>query len=81
MPVARAAAAPVLAWKPDQRHHLFKELLLSLNKEAPVASFERHRWEPSPEGLSRRDRQSCEYEAYLPDRLGTDVQVGRRCRC
>ncbi len=36
----------------------------------------RRRWQPSfPSGLSRRDRQGCEYRAYLPDPL-----VGRRFR-
>jgi Fic family protein len=30
----------------------------------------RRRWQASPDGgLSRRDRQGCEYEAYLPDPL------------
>jgi Fic family protein len=36
----------------------------------------RRRWPFSPEaGLSRRDRQGCEYEAYVPDPL-----IGRRFR-
>jgi Fic family protein len=27
------------------------------------------RWEPRSEGLTRRDRQACSYDAYLPDHL------------
>lgn len=29
----------------------------------------RRRWQSSLDGLSRRDRQGCEYEAYIPDLL------------
>lgn len=29
----------------------------------------RRRWQSSLDGLSRRDRQGCEYEAYIPDPL------------
>ena len=34
----------------------------------------RKRWQSSLDGLSRRDRQGCEYEAYIPDLLA-DRQV------
>ncbi|MDZ4178326.1 MAG: Fic family protein [Coriobacteriia bacterium] len=34
-----------------------------------MAEFERRVWEPSPDGLTRRDRRPCEYYTYLPDRL------------
>jgi hypothetical protein len=30
----------------------------------------RQRWTASFEGMSRRDRRGCEYDAYLPDPLG-----------
>ena len=32
-----------------------------------MAEYLRRRWEPRFEGLTRRDRQGCEYDAYLPD--------------
>jgi len=34
-----------------------------------VATLIRHRWTSSFEGMSRRDRQGCEYDAYLADPL------------
>jgi Fic family protein len=34
-----------------------------------VATLIRGRWTSSFEGMSRRDRQSCDYDAYLPDPL------------
>jgi Fic family protein len=34
-----------------------------------VAKLVRQRWTSSFEGMSRRDRQGCEYDAYLPDTL------------
>jgi Fic family protein len=34
-----------------------------------VATLIRGRWTSSFEGMSRRDRQGCEYDAYLPDPL------------
>jgi Fic family protein len=41
-----------------------------LNKEAEVSKVLRRRWQSSlGADLSRRDRQGCEYEAYVPDRL------------
>lgn len=33
-----------------------------------MADWAKLRWDPG-EGLTRRDRQGCEYEAYLPDKL------------
>lgn len=41
-----------------------------------MASLVRHRWTSSFEGMSRRDRQGCDYEAYLPDPLaGWDLAL------
>lgn len=37
-----------------------------------MARFEQRRWEADPAGLTRRDRQPCLYEVYLPD-----ILVGR----
>ena len=34
-----------------------------------MAELIRNRWTPSFEGMSRRDRQGCDYDAYLPDPL------------
>ena len=34
-----------------------------------MATLIRSRWTPSFEGMSRRDRQGCNYDAYLPDPL------------
>jgi len=34
-----------------------------------MAELLRRRWEPRFEGLTRRDRQGCNYDAYLPDPL------------
>jgi Fic family protein len=34
-----------------------------------MAQYIRRRWEPRFEGVSRRDREGCSYDAYLPDRL------------
>jgi Fic family protein len=34
-----------------------------------VATLVRSRWTSSFEGISRRDRQGCDYDAYLPDPL------------
>lgn len=36
-----------------------------------MSKVERRRWQSSLDGgLSRKDRQGCEYEAYVPDPLG-----------
>ena len=32
-----------------------------------MATLIRHRWTSTFEGMSRRDRQGCDYDAYLPD--------------
>ena len=34
-----------------------------------MAEYVRKRWEPRFEGVTRRDRQGCSYDAYLPDSL------------
>jgi Fic family protein len=34
-----------------------------------MAEYVRKRWEPRFEGMTRRDRQGCSYDAYLPDSL------------
>jgi len=34
-----------------------------------MAEYVRQRWEPRFDGLSRRDREGCNYDAYLPDNL------------
>ncbi len=34
-----------------------------------MAEYLRKRWEPRFQGLTRRDRQGCNYDAYLPDPL------------
>ena len=34
-----------------------------------MAEYLQRRWEPRFEGLTRRDRQGCSYDAYLPDPL------------
>lgn len=34
-----------------------------------MAEYARRRWEPRFEGMTRRDRQGCSYDAYLPDPL------------
>ncbi|NIA26114.1 MAG: Fic family protein [Gammaproteobacteria bacterium] len=34
-----------------------------------MAEYVRRRWEPRFEGMTRRDRQGCSYDAYLPDLL------------
>ena len=34
-----------------------------------MAEYVRKRWEPRFEGMTRRDRQGCSYDAYLPDPL------------
>lgn len=34
-----------------------------------VARFEVRRWQADPAGLTRRDRQPCDYRVYVPDRL------------
>ena len=34
-----------------------------------MAKLVRQRWKPSFDGMSRRDREGCTYEAYLPDPL------------
>src|SRR3990172_8162326 len=36
-----------------------------------MAELVRRRWEPRFQGLSRRDRQGCNYDAYLPDPLAS----------
>ncbi|MEX1005953.1 MAG: Fic family protein [Acidimicrobiia bacterium] len=35
-----------------------------------MAELLRKRWEPHFQGLTRRDRQGCNYDVYLPDPLG-----------
>jgi Fic family protein len=41
-----------------------------------VATLIRHRWTSSFEGMSRRDRQGCDYDAYLPDPIaGWDLAL------
>src|SRR4051812_36389532 len=41
-----------------------------------VATLIRSRWTSSFEGMSRRDRRGCEYDAYLPDPLaGWDLAL------
>ena len=41
-----------------------------------MATLIRQRWTSSFEGMSRRDRQGCEYDAYLPDLLaGWDLAL------
>lgn len=34
-----------------------------------MAALLRRHWEPQYQGMSRRDRQGCDYDAYLPDSL------------
>ena len=34
-----------------------------------MATLKRRRWTGDFSGLTRRDRQPCEYDVYLPDRL------------
>ena len=34
-----------------------------------MATLERRRWTGDFSGLTRRDRQPCEYDVYLPDSL------------
>ena len=34
-----------------------------------MAEYVRKRWEPRFEGMTRRDRQGCSYDTYLPDSL------------
>ena len=34
-----------------------------------MAELLRKRWEPRSQGMTRRDRQGCDYDAYLPDPL------------
>ncbi|MCH7667940.1 MAG: Fic family protein [Acidobacteria bacterium] len=34
-----------------------------------MAEYQRRRWEPRFEGMTRRDRRGCSYDAYLPDPL------------
>ena len=34
-----------------------------------MAEYLRKRWEPRFEGMTRRDRRGCDYDAYLPDPL------------
>ena len=34
-----------------------------------MATLERRRWTGDFSGLTRRDRQPCDYDVYLPDRL------------
>lgn len=34
-----------------------------------MAELLRRRWTPQFEGLTRRDRQGCSYDSYLPDPL------------
>ncbi|MCA1704215.1 MAG: Fic family protein, partial [Actinobacteria bacterium] len=34
-----------------------------------MSKLVRRRWQSFRDGLSRRDRQGCEYEAYIPDPL------------
>ena len=36
-----------------------------------MAELLRRRWEPRFQGLTRRDRQGCNYDAYLPDPLAS----------
>ncbi len=36
-----------------------------------MAEYLQRRWAPRFEGATRRDRQGCRYEAYLPDPLGS----------
>ena len=36
-----------------------------------MATLERRRWTGDFSGLTRRDRQPCDYDVYLPDRLNT----------
>ena len=36
-----------------------------------MAELLRRRWEPRSQGLTRRDRQGCNYDAYLPDPLAS----------
>ena len=37
-----------------------------------MAKLVRRTWDSDPSsGLSRRDRRSCDYEAYVPDQLAT----------
>jgi Fic family protein len=43
---------------------LFKE-----SGREPLSTTVRKRWEPRFEGASRRDRQGCSYDAYVPDPL------------
>lgn len=41
-----------------------------------MARLIRHRWTSSFEGMSRRDRQGCDYDAFLPDPLtGWDLAL------
>ena len=41
-----------------------------------MATLIRHRWTSSFEGMSRRDRKGCGYDAYLPDPLaGWDLAL------
>ena len=41
-----------------------------------MATLIRQRWTSSFEGMSRRDRQGCEFDAYLPDPLaGWDLSI------
>ena len=41
-----------------------------------MAELLRKRWEPHFQGLTRRDRQGCSYDAYLPDPLaGWDLNL------
>lgn len=41
-----------------------------------MATLIRHRWTSAFDGMSRSDRRSCDYDAYLPDRLaGWDLKL------
>ncbi len=41
-----------------------------------MAKYLRRQWEPQFDGLTRRDRQGCSYDAYLPDPLaGWDLTL------
>ena len=44
-------------------------LCSNLEQGRHLSKVVRRRWQSSLDGLSRRDRQGCEYEAYIPDLL------------
>ena len=76
--MAVGAGEEALPSAPFEQRLEYKRYLVT-EEVTVVATLIRHRWTSSFEGMSRRDRQGCDYDAYLP--VDKDAEYFGLCWC